>query len=328
MDLDVLLPFHRGDKFLISAIKSLNASESVSFRLIAIDDRPSPKTDLSELFSEVKNLEMVSTEGGEGYGAALRAGTSYLNAEVCALMNSDDLVHPERFRLQLEVLNKAEVCSTRIQRISENGRKIPSISGQLTSKDYHAIYLLFGSYGADATWCMRSSWWRNNVFFDNFDCLDWRIGMKVLPNSSVGRIDTPLYFYRKHPNQITSTFNISEPDMSVIFEAWVELSERYGLAKNTRTVFSILATPWCVNAGTSYGEVREWLEIFKKQSMFLNDGTKIVLQFLINRRLILASRSPEISLAERWNFLRLGRSEAAHITKDLFSRFAAQSFHR
>ena len=290
MDLDVIMPFHRGDEFLYEAVKSLVANTAVNFRLIAVDDRIDQGEDLSRIFSQVKNLELVKTPGGSGYGQALKIGSEYVRADSCALMNSDDVVHPERFIKQLKVLNDAELVVAKMQRIDKKGKRIPSLSGSITSHTYDPCFLLFGSYGADATWCMRSSWWKENAFFDTHECLDWRIGMQTFGNSTIKLLNEKLYFYRKHNQQVTANTSIDSKLFDPVYLQWRTLSNHYELEFGTRAVFDLIATPWRTGEVANKQEIYSWISSVKNQKAIFSSEVYENIENLILRRFIFASR--------------------------------------
>ena len=290
MNLDVIMPFHRVDRFLSQAVESLVSSTAVNFRLIAIDDRLDQSKDLSQVFSQVKNLELVRTPGGSGYGEALKIGSKFIGADSCALMNSDDVVHPERFFKQLKALDDAELVIAKMQRINKKGKCIPSLSGSITSHTYDPFLLLFGSYGADATWCMRSSWWKERTFFDGYECLDWRIGMQTFGNTKIKLLNEKLYFYRKHNHQVTANTAIDSKLFDPVYLLWRTHSNHYGLEFGTRAVFDLIATPWRTGEVANMQEIYSWISSVKDRKAIFSSEVYENIENLILRRLIFASR--------------------------------------
>ena len=244
MDIDVLLPFHRVDHYLTSAIESLASSKNIKFNVILIDDRKDKSQKIYQLFRQLPKCELVTTPGGLGYGAALKAGTKLISCESVALFNSDDLVHPLRLRKQIEGLDESDLNFTKIQRITEANKKSPSLMGEIRAPIYDPMYLLLGSYGANASWCMRTDWWFRNAFFDSDECLDWRIALNSFSGSKVGLINEPLYYYRKHSNQVTANKKIDNNLMYVVYESWKKTVSEYSMSTFSFETFQVLATPW------------------------------------------------------------------------------------
>jgi glycosyltransferase involved in cell wall biosynthesis len=320
VDLDVLMPFHRLDNFLVQAVDSIATNKNVNFRLIAIDDRLDQNTKILEIFRDIKKVEIVRTEGGTGYGNALKVGTRVIQAQATALMNSDDIVSPVRFSQQLNLLSNADLSITQIKRIDENNRKIPSWMGRFDSKFYDPIYLLFGSYGADASWCMRTSWWSKNSFFDKEDCLDWRIALKTFDTTKISVADQDLYFYRKHKSQITSKRIHSPEHMSKVYESWRVLASKYGFHNNSKSVFNFFATPWNKKSTLEYQEAALWVNKLNRIEKEIDPNTLANIKKLIYRRFILGASFNQCSLLSRFKFGLAGSRSLPLFLVDLSSK--------
>jgi glycosyltransferase involved in cell wall biosynthesis len=245
MILDVLLPFHREDSYFRECLVSLAKSEFKDFRLILIDDRISMSNQLqAKTLRILKQLRYsyIQTEGSVGYGRALEIGSRLLEAEYVCLFNSDDLMSPNRFTTQINLLQSYDLVYCNMQKFSKRGIKLPFLLGQIRVK-YHSIFLLFGSYGANASWMTRLEWWKSNAFFDSDDCLDWRIALCSFGSTQVGKSDEILYFYRKHVSQVT---NLREPqnDLEPLFERWREFGHKWELEGLEFATFQTVAAPW------------------------------------------------------------------------------------
>jgi hypothetical protein len=290
MSLDVLFPFHRVDSFLIDAVSSLALAKGPSFRVILIDDRPIKTGEIRDLFLPLKKSVIVETSGGVGYGQALELGSKLIEAENVALFNSDDLMSEERFIKQVQSLRHAEVCITRMWKKDRFANELRSLAGQIRSTVYHPSYLLFGAYGANATWCMKSEWWLRNAFFDSSLWLDWRIAMRSFLNSKVVYLNEPLYTYRQHGNQITNHKSFKEDDLKFVHQEWVNFNSKIGIANSNRQAFDVFATPWVRNhRDVSSIAVNAWLRSYREYSKILPREILITSEELIARRVIIAS---------------------------------------
>ena len=102
-DVDVILPFNKLDDYLLPAIKSVFASLGVQVRLILVDDR----LDSSDSIPDLPGQNIVILRTAErGYGNAISVGLREVSSEFFALMNADDLVHPNRLNHQIRDLVK------------------------------------------------------------------------------------------------------------------------------------------------------------------------------------------------------------------------------
>lgn len=318
MDIDILIPFHRDDTYFEQAIASLGNTRNVTFRAIFIDDRINNNQIDLKKFRSIKNYELLKTEGGQGYGEALRVGTTALDSEVVALFNSDDLIHPERFKKQILDLDKSEINIAKIVRINNKGKKSSSLLGSINANYYDTRFLLLGAYGANASWCMRKDWWIKNSFFDSDECLDWRIALKSFQYSSISYTSDPVYMYRKHTNQITANKRIDRNRFDGLYRIWHEFALHCGLSGSTRDIFEVMAVPWLGPHRLKFEIPNEWA--VKLLGLLTSEPNEIKKDMvtLISRRMLLASCNLENSIKDQILYFQKGISELGPIARDLF----------
>jgi hypothetical protein len=244
MKIDVLFPFHRNNDFFLESIASLQASRDVELNPIFIDDRADKSIDLSDIFKTFPTYVYIKTTGEVGYGEALRLGSQAINSSYVALMNSDDLISPYRLIKQIKHLENSEISITRMHRINSNNFEIKSYLSDSKGSVYDPIFLILGAYGANATWCMHSNWWKQNAFYDSGQCLDWRIALKSFYNSEISYLSEPLYFYRKHNYQVTKSKLVDFSEMKPTYLLWNDFLKNYNLSNIGYELFSHIATPW------------------------------------------------------------------------------------
>jgi hypothetical protein len=316
MDLDVLLPFHKIDIYFQHAIDSLASTKGVSFNTILIDDRVDKSQDINTLVADLKSFEIVKTTGGTGYANALKLGTSCITKDYVALFNSDDLIDPTRFKKQVKELDKVELCISKISRIKRDNSNSSSIIGEIKSKQYDPVFLLLGAYGADASWCMRTEWWKRNAFFDNQDYLDWRIALKSFKKTTISYIPEPLYFYRKHKDQVTKNRLSDNNDLENTYTLWNVLAKSYGLSNFSFEIFCIFAAPWKNSSSYKILQIQEFLEKIDNNELIQNSSVAPYFKKLIKRRLILLMRNNGNILNKFW-LLKEGLSEVYPLLTDV-----------
>lgn len=318
MDLDVILPFHRIDTFLVQALESIGNSVEVEFRLILVDDRVDQDNQIHPYLKQFRSVEYVKTRGGMGYGAALETGTQFIATDVVALFNSDDLVHPRRFVNQVRNLDKFDISVASMKRIDENGRSTSSFMGQLGCKTFDPIFLLLGSYGANATWCMRKEWWQNNAFFDSDECLDWRIALRSFKNSEIHYSPEELYLYRKHSLQKTKQKKIPVERMWPVYMEWEKFWKSFDLPAVSYEVFNFLATPW--NKGCDYSQlqINEITDALNSAASSLPKIISAEVSGLLRQRYLFALNT-ESSVLPSMRFLLHGIPGIPRLIKTMYS---------
>jgi hypothetical protein len=164
---------------------------------------------------------------------------------------------------------------------------------------------------------MKSEWWFKNTFFDENECLDWRIGMSAFTNTKIRFIDEKLYFYRKHNNQVTSNTKIEASRMDPVYLQWKSLSNYYELSCSSRGVFDLMATPWRLGEVASQQELQTWISGLAERRKDLPDEIYQNIVSLISRRYIFATRLNTISYLSRSKYFSSGFSEIAKLLKEL-----------
>ena len=321
MSLDVLLPFHRYDQFFQDAVDSVLASDYQNFTLILIDDRPKNEQNKTSFFLRTPKISLVKTDGLTGYGNALKVGSQVISSDVIALMNSDDLMKPNRFTSELKLIEAHDVIFTKMENTSVSGKRIPSMMGEIMGSSFDPFYLIFGSYGANATWCMKREWWDKHVFFDNQEYLDWRIALNSFNNSNIGYVDETMYYYRKHSKQVTFNKNVSKETLQPLLQSWNRFLNEYGLSSGSFEIFSFIATPWNLTQKPKRVELFSWIDQLNAVASNFPKETRENIEFLIARRFLIGIRH-SLSNNDRINYLFRGSKDLVSFTKDIIKRIS------
>jgi hypothetical protein len=284
--------------------------------VIVIEDRLDKSENVLKLFSHLKNFVIVETEGQQGYGLALKVGTSHIKADSVALFNSDDLMHPLRFKKQLKELENSDLNFTKMNRINSLNKRTISLAGEISSSNYDSIYLIFGSYGANATWCMKSTWWHENAFFDDQACLDWRIALNTFYKTNISFIPEYLYSYRKHDKQVTNDRNISPSYMLPVFNAWNNFLITQNLASYSYETFLSIGAPWITAAPLSKIEIKNfYMDISNRLPGVSTEVANDVIA-LVQKRMIFSLRAKSDISLKTWLTFK-GMEQIPIITRDL-----------
>ena len=124
MKYTVLMSVYAEDspEFLRLALKSIWDDQTRKpDEVVVVFDGPlkSAQTDVLNAFREGKEEQViyVELEHGMGLGDSLRIGTDYCTGDYIFRMDSDDISHPDRFRVQAEYMEthpEIDVCGTDI----------------------------------------------------------------------------------------------------------------------------------------------------------------------------------------------------------------------
>lgn len=117
--LSVLLPCRDAERHLDECIASLRAQTLPDYEVVAVDDGSSDGTrEALERWAERDPRVRVLDGPASGLVAALCLAASHAGAEYLARMDADDLMHPERLRLQwsfLQARTDVAACGTGVR---------------------------------------------------------------------------------------------------------------------------------------------------------------------------------------------------------------------
>jgi glycosyltransferase involved in cell wall biosynthesis len=320
--IEVLLPFHKVDAFLLKSIDSTLASNGVEIRILLVDDRVE-KDSCRFIPKKIANqIEVIPNDIDHGYGPALREGTNFVSESFVGLMNSDDEIHPDKFKLQLERIGDADVSITRLERRRISNRRSISVTGDFTGDDYFPELLLLGAYGANATWTMRSDWWKKNSFFDTAEALDWRIALRTFRTAEISFINQPLYYYTRHKNQTTQTLSSKDArDFDLLFTEWRTYFQLIFEQYPNFDSFQVLAAPWLrrddrLNIQQIRTVADSMLQILNRESIAKSETFFPIIQ----RRFILAALQNNVSFPDRLEILNGSKKEVVKLLLDILKR--------
>jgi glycosyltransferase involved in cell wall biosynthesis len=101
--ISVLLPARNAERTLREALDGVLAQRSAPpFEIVCVDDASTDAT--PRILAETPGVRVVKGEG-RGLVAALNLGLAHCAGDTIARMDADDLVHPDRLRLQAELLD-------------------------------------------------------------------------------------------------------------------------------------------------------------------------------------------------------------------------------
>jgi glycosyltransferase involved in cell wall biosynthesis len=261
---DVILPFNKIDEYLLPAINSVLASKGVKIRLILVDDRLDTSDPIPAIDAE---SVVILRAHGHGYGNAISVGLQEVNAEFFALMNADDLVHPNRIEHQIyDLVNtNSDLSIGRVIKFKNSGTIVSQKLGSLQSKKFSPEILLLGAYGADATWCCKSSVVKTWTISHN-PTTDWITALNYFEGTRIIFSKAAIYFYRQHSGQITRTRNYAYNSHRDVYTSWAALCLSLGIPILDEATSMLVASPWALSSEPTDEQVKtaiKWLNDFE-----------------------------------------------------------------
>lgn len=118
--ISIIMPVYNGEKFIQEAIDSVFAQSVTDFELIVVDDGSTDAT-LAILETYGDRLTVLRQQNS-GHAAARNAAARISRGQWIAMIDADDLWHPEKLAQQLAVADNAEVIYTAALNFEDSSR--------------------------------------------------------------------------------------------------------------------------------------------------------------------------------------------------------------
>jgi glycosyltransferase involved in cell wall biosynthesis len=119
----IVLPFKDAEAYLPGCLASISAQSLTDYELICVDDESRDRSAEILQASAAQDLRIKIISGSGGFVAALNRGLCEARAPLIARMDSDDIMMPDRLKLQSEYLSKhseIDLVSCRVELFPED----------------------------------------------------------------------------------------------------------------------------------------------------------------------------------------------------------------
>lgn len=219
----VVIPTYNQEQFLADAIDSVIAQTYKHCEIIVIDDGSTDGTHtLLKKYSEI----LVVEQENMGLSAARNAGIACVTGDYIALLDSDDLMQPDRIKTQLQQLQEnpaIDVLYTAITVIDEKGDRLNTIRREVVPVDQFLPLEFFRNLvPSPSTILAKSKVFQKEPFNEAFrigEDLEWII--RTAHRHTFHYLDAPLTLYRRHQK------NISE-NLEELRKVELQILKQYG----------------------------------------------------------------------------------------------------
>lgn len=209
----VIIPTYNAEQFIRSTIESVLAQSYKNIEIIVVDDCSTDATSdvINEFIRSYNIIKYFCLPNNTGTPATPRNyGVSQSRGEYIAFIDSDDLWHPEKIKLQLSIMRKysCEVSSTNCVNFSFNPPKFKSYSLPIPIKKITLFSQMLKYQTPTSSLIMHHTIAKRFRFSEDFflrgrEDLVQSLNMhSIIKNSLKLKLD--LVYYRMHPSQISS----------------------------------------------------------------------------------------------------------------------------
>lgn len=208
--ISVIVPAYNSALFIRQTIASITAQSFEDFEIIVVDDGSTDAT--AEIASTLDARIRVVRQRNQGIAGARNSGLSHARGELIAFIDHDDLWHPNKLKVQIQVLERDPGCGIVYgeflrwdprkppvfpDEIIDSNRVVPELSGFILSKLVCINWVL-----------LSTAVIRRDVFdvVGNFDPAmppgdDWDFMLRASEHFRFIKLAQPLALYRVHAGQ-------------------------------------------------------------------------------------------------------------------------------
>lgn len=209
--ISVLMCNYNNSEYLESAIQSILSQSVTNFEFIIIDDGS-----MDESIKIIKKYEAIDErivavyKSNTGLVDSLNLGLSIAKYKYIARMDADDISLPNRFKLQVEFLEKNSeyaICGGRTNLINQHGVYIregnyPTDDSVLQKKMEDGCFLSHPAtmYRRDVI-CEFGGYRKEALHAEDYD-----LWLRVMTKHKVHNIDELVLLYRQHDNKVSFNY--------------------------------------------------------------------------------------------------------------------------
>ena len=226
-EVSVVLPLYNGEKYLQEAIDSILRQTFPDFELVILDDG---STDTSSAIAKSYNDPRIRfyRQENAGLAAALNNAIGYAKGKYIARMDQDDISSEKRLEIEHRFLEEniaIGLVGTWISIIDDRGKLVAHKKEPVTPHEIRRKIQTYNCFNHGTVMFRRSVYDQAGgylvAFPESTPNEDYSLWLRMLEFCEGENIPQFLYFWRRHPESISSMHRESQQGQRVL------LSQRY-----------------------------------------------------------------------------------------------------
>lgn len=195
------MPVYNKEPYLGLAIKSVLAQSLTNFELIICNDGSTDNSEKTILSFNDNRIKYIKNDFNQGISACLNHIISISKGKYFARMDADDIMFPDRLKIQLKHLEKhtyLDVIGASAIIINDNHQ----IVGKYSSDEFFTLKKsFFKSVFVHPTVMGHLKWFQNNCYNPDVNgAEDFDLFLRTFNTSKFQNLQVPLMFYRINHN--------------------------------------------------------------------------------------------------------------------------------
>lgn len=209
-EVTVLIPVYNGEKYIGDCLESLLNQTYQNYKILVVNDGSSDNT--LEVLKKYP-VEVISYEQNKGISYALNLGIQHINSDYIIRMDSDDLAHYDRIRMQVAFMEKnphifMSCCVSILEPPVDNKWKVHFFNEKhITTVNELRMFYLFHPYLLHPGVIFRTQEWKAKKYSYNsqFDGVeDFELHRRIIMEEEVYLLHLPLIYVRKREGSASS----------------------------------------------------------------------------------------------------------------------------
>lgn len=208
----VVTSVYNCEKYIAETIESVINQTFKDWEFIIINDCSKDRSaEIIKSFND-KRIRFIDNESNQGQCKNLNMGISMARGEYIARLDHDDICYPDRFKKQMEYLDKhpeVVLCGSWMD-FWENGKISKKVCPAIRGADELGFSLCFGNYCTPHSSFMirKSAMIDNNIWYgDYLYAEDYDLLLKLVQVGEINYIPESLIIYRIFSEQSTQTYS-------------------------------------------------------------------------------------------------------------------------
>ncbi|XCF05102.1 glycosyltransferase family A protein [Tamlana crocina] len=208
------IPFYNTEKHLASAIKSVICQSYSNWELLLMDDGSSDKSvEIAKDF-EAKDKRIKVFSDGKNFKLPTRLNqlSKLANGVFYARMDADDMMHPDRLKIQVEFLldnPEVDLLGTGLVAI-DGANQIIGIRKGYAKKKVLLKQIIFGGWAVHPTITGKTEWFKKNKYDEKLTRTeDFDLWVRTVETSHFCNIDFLGLYYREESELSLKKYLIS-----------------------------------------------------------------------------------------------------------------------
>jgi len=289
----IIMPVHNGEKFLEESIKSALNQTYSNFELIIVNDGSTDRS--SEVAQLIKDhrIKLIEVSHNHGAAAARNTGLKHSLGEYIALLDSDDLAHPDRLETQVNFLEKNGYNMTGSWAQPFNGSNNNAWIYPINPEILKARMLFDCPFTTSTVVIRKSFLVQYHLSFDSSlrFAEDYDLWERISGITSIHNVPKILVDYRFHQNQSTSGLNSSNQVLAASKIIQKRQLQLLGInpTPHEMEIHAKIGLGWCTDLGlVSPDAIINWLNKILNGNNFFNVLDQKALEFVVLERWFIA----------------------------------------